>query len=1072
MKSIFCIFIFLTATPNKLLSQQKPIRYNPLEKPNTYRNFDNPNYWGNKKPKSDYWQQDVYYQIKANINEENDRIEGTETLTYWNNSPDNLSIVYFHLCQNTFQSENNYYDLNSLNKKITQDQNENKENKKKIIINEIKSEGRSILLEYDNTILKVHLNKPINSGDSIVFEIKFIKYFCQRSIDRKMNKYKSNGKKHYDGVHWYPKISVYEAESGWTKEQYLGNKFYGDFGTFDVELTFASNYITEATGFLLNREDVLPKNLRKKLDVKNFKDKPWNEIASEIIPYDSENRKTWKFHAENVHDFAFTSDPSFRIGEASWNGITCYTLVKECHASKWQNMAEYVAKIIKVFSQDLGLFTYNKMIVADSKDIMEYPMLTFYGGFDLSSRKLLVQEISSNWFYIQTFNNKSCKSSLDLGFIKFLTSWKLGKIDSELILKEKSTNKFIYKNTKSIHPKDINIFYPYINNVTRNNNPKISFNTDDFPANNNCFKKLGQIYLKTATMLYNLQYTLGDELFSKAINNYYETWKIARPYFEDFKKSIIDFTKVDLNWFFNQWIDSNIHIDYAIKSVKKLKNSTNSFEITFMRKGAMQMPIDFRVIDKIGNTEDYHIPNSSFIKKTDANLLNPWIGMQEMNPKHRVKIISEFGLKDIVIDPSNRLADIYMIDNSLNKNITFKLENFFGAIPDWKKYEAKVSPRFAYNGFDGIKTGIRLIGNYMNYHHQFDGTFWINTGFNQIEEHLPHSDIPSKSINGYDRISYQFKYETGLNKLNKGLSLYLSSRKLDGLNLQLLGFNQTTSTGADLVNIEFKAIKRPKDEQYVYLLNPEETFWQTNQRNNTINVSIQHHYKYFFVKGIIDLSFRSSLIKSDYQYSQLSLKALNNFNFKKFKLKTRIFAQHSIGTNIAPESKLYAAGANPEEMMENVLTRSTGLIARDWVNYSSKVNYFHVGGGLNLRAYNGYLMPEGNNLQQILSFNGTSGSSFSAELEFNDYLSFFDGQKMKTYGFIDMGWININNLSQKLNLGSFRMDGGFGFCYDIQGVYENTTQLRVDLPWFMNKPPADENYFTFSRFIIGLNRSF
>jgi hypothetical protein len=50
-------------------------------------------------------------------------------------------------------------------------------------------------------------------------------------------------------------------------------------------------------------------------------------------------RKVWKFHAENVHDFAFTADPTYRIGEASWNGIKCVALVQEPHASGWQNAA-------------------------------------------------------------------------------------------------------------------------------------------------------------------------------------------------------------------------------------------------------------------------------------------------------------------------------------------------------------------------------------------------------------------------------------------------------------------------------------------------------------------------------------------------------------------------------------------------------------------------------------------------------------------------------------------------------------------------------------------------------------
>ena len=142
------------------------------------------------------------------------------------------------------------------------------------------------------------------------------------------------GYKHYNGVHWYPRICVYDAKFGWTKDQHLGKEFYGNFGCYDVELTFASNFIVDATGFLLNREEVLNKELREKLDVKNFKDKPWNSQPSIIIPYKKGDKKVWKYHAENVHDFAFTADPTYRIGEAKWKDKVCYSLVQEPHASK------------------------------------------------------------------------------------------------------------------------------------------------------------------------------------------------------------------------------------------------------------------------------------------------------------------------------------------------------------------------------------------------------------------------------------------------------------------------------------------------------------------------------------------------------------------------------------------------------------------------------------------------------------------------------------------------------------------------------------------------------------------
>ena len=94
-------------------------------------------------------------------------------------------------------------------------------------------------------------------------------------------------------------------------------------------------------------------------------------------------------------------------------------------------------------------------------------------------------------------------------------------------------------------------------------------------------------------MLYNLEYVLGEELFLKAMQHYFHKWKMAHPYFDDFREAIVEYTKVDLNWFFDQWMETTKTIDYGIKNIEA--KGGNNYAITFERKGGMQMPIDFSV---------------------------------------------------------------------------------------------------------------------------------------------------------------------------------------------------------------------------------------------------------------------------------------------------------------------------------------------------------------------------------------------------------------------------------------------------------------------------------------------
>ncbi len=317
--------------------------------PNNYRSASNKYYWKNRKPNAAYWQQDIHCKLEALINEKDNFIAGNEVLTYYNNSPDTLKFLYFHLYQNAFQP-GSYLDNLQLNNYQKPRYGKYEKEKKGTVITDISSNTVSLNSVLDNTILKVVLNSYLLPGDSVKIDIGFTTYFDNGSTRRRMKTFNSFGSTHFDGVHWYPRIAVYDAKFGWDTQQHLGKEFYGEFGTYDVTLNFSDNYIVEATGELQNEAQVLPKELRDKLDIRNFARKPWNEKPSVIIPYNPDNRKRWVYHAENVHDFAFTADPNYRIGETIWNGIRCIALVQEPHAALWQNASSYISKIIKVYS--------------------------------------------------------------------------------------------------------------------------------------------------------------------------------------------------------------------------------------------------------------------------------------------------------------------------------------------------------------------------------------------------------------------------------------------------------------------------------------------------------------------------------------------------------------------------------------------------------------------------------------------------------------------------------------------------------------------------------------------------
>jgi aminopeptidase N len=133
--------------------------------------------------------------------------------------------------------------------------------------------------------------------------------------------------------------------------------------------------------------------------------------------------------------------------------------------------------------------------------------------------------------------------------------------------------------------------------AVHNEDPTLNTHSDGFNGALGQGGGYGHVYSKTATMLFNLQYVLGDSLFSGAMKHYFNQWSFCHPYIEDFRQSIIDYTKRDLNWFFDQWIETSKHIDYKFVGLNKL-DSGNLYELKLKRKGEMQMPIDLTITGK------------------------------------------------------------------------------------------------------------------------------------------------------------------------------------------------------------------------------------------------------------------------------------------------------------------------------------------------------------------------------------------------------------------------------------------------------------------------------------------
>jgi len=1003
---------------------------------NSYQQAAGKDYWKNRKPFEGYWQQDVHYKIQAVINDTAETVTGTESLTYYNNSPDTLYTVYFHLYQNAFTPNSYAHNLAKAGKiKVTFGENEAKGIGTHIT--SFKVGGKDAEFSIDNTILIVKLQEPIYPSSSQVFDIQFETFWDKHdggSLRRRMKTFEHDGVTHFDGVHWYPRICVYDRKFGWSTDQHLGKEFYGDFGLFEVELTFPNQYIVEATGELQNTIEVLPPALREAIDIKNYKTQR-SDITKPIIA--DGTTKTWKYKAVNVHDFAFTADPTYRMAEVEWNGIKCIALAQEQNAHRWQQTAAYVAKIVELYSTEIGMFGYPKMVAADARDGMEYPMLTLNSGNWPGHQYVIAHEVGHNWFFGMVGNNETYRSSLDEGFTQWLTA---------LSLKKLSNQDFDNNNLdKSV------VFNSYMYHAAGDNNATLNVHADHYNSAERHGGGYGQVYFKTATMLYNLQYVLGDDLFKAAIQNYFEQWKYGHPYWEDFRNSVIHYTKADLNWFFDEWIETTQVIDYE---VGKVKFEDDKSSVILKRKGRMQMPLDVEVIYKDGVKEMVYIPNTYFKKKNVGNVQSTWIGWDLLNTEYKLTVSDSRKIKQVTIDPSGRLADVYRLDNYLKKPQSFKFSKFQLPIENYANYTWYWHPNIWYNAVDGIKAGIDFNGHYYANKHVFKSTIWYNSGIGSRNGYSP--SIP---------LSYSASYS---NSLPNNLSWKVQSRVLDGLSWQQIGLKKEGNNATYRVYVKSLFRKNENDLNYLIYNN----LWQKNRFNNTVNLSIEKHINVENGNAKLNIQTSGSYLVSDYNYAYLNMEFLRNFNLKKLDFRTRLFAQTGTG-NFAPESKLMLAGANNEEMMDNPWMRSAGFAPASWEGYGVNFNHLHYGGGLNLRGFSGYAVTNGSEQNPFILYSGTSGFATNIEVDFTNLVPIknkIKGIRFNSYLFGDAGWLKSSNLTT-----GFRADAGVGIASTLSFAKYNVIKpiaIRVDFPLFVNRIPAGEkDYFAF-RYVLGISRAF
>ncbi len=579
------------------------------------------------------WQQKVEYEMQIDFSVEKHQFDGKQKLKYYNNSPDTLKRVFYHLFFNAFQP-GSMMDVRSrtikdpdkrVGKRIAMLKPEEIGYQK---IKSLTQDGKPVSYEVVGTILEVALPKPILPKSEVLFEMEF-----EAQVPVQIRRSGRDNKEgiSYTMTQWYPKMCEYDEE-GWHSNPYIGREFHGIWGDFDVKINIDANYTIGGTGYLQNKKAVGHGYDEKQKTKKKKKGK-----------------LQWHFNAPMVHDFAWAADPDYKHDILTLSDNLDVHLFYQSDADtlqeNWNKLKEYLPKVFEIANKKFGKYPYNQYSIIQGGDGgMEYAMCTMITGKRQFKSLLgvVVHELMHSWYQHVLGFNEAKYAWMDEGF----TSYAEEMIINE-VLEENKLNPFAksYKANQKLY---------------ESGKSEILNTHSDFYKENKTYGI--NAYARGAIFLNQLEYIIGEEPFSKGLLRLFEEWKFRHPNPNDVIRVFEKESGLELTWYLEQWTNSLNVIDYSLRTISPDESNTNTVVI-LERIGDMPMPLEVVVTSRGNEKTKYYIPLEIMRgeKEGSHELQKDWPWVYPYYPLIINQKIS--AIKKIEIDPSMKMADINRENN-------------------------------------------------------------------------------------------------------------------------------------------------------------------------------------------------------------------------------------------------------------------------------------------------------------------------------------------------------------------------------------------------------------------------
>ena len=604
--------VFALALPGAALAQQpapapdrpgipdtSPFRILELPTPNGYRSASG-------MPGPGYWQQKADYTIGASLDTATHTLRGEETIRYTNNSPDTLRYLWLQLDMNSGTADGRTAAMQSGGpgrdgRPATPRPGATIE--KVEVQRATAPRGRPaatpLTWRLNNTMMRVDLDHPLPPKGVVSVGIAW--HHTIPTQGRTGRQQFPQGWL-YDVAQWYPRMAVYDDVRGWNTDQYISAEFYLEYGDFDVSLTLPAGYTVTGTGTLRNAAQVLPAELRSRLEVAAHSDTivhiilPAEVGTAALLPPGAGTTRIWHFTAISVRDFAWATAPNFIWDASSWDGILMQALYPPSMADTWKTAADMTRHAVMIHSRWFHYPWPTAISVGGPVGGMEYPMITFdNAGDEKELYYTIAHEHGHEWFPMIVGSQERLYPWMDEGFNTFI-DW------------------FAFRDryptdTTRIQTLEFGAMRAWQGFLRGFRGVETPIMEPQDRASNG-FVSSWNAYGKPAVGLHLLREEVVDSTaFDAAFREYVRRWAFRHPQPADFFRSMNDGLGEDLSWFWRGWFMRSDHLDQAVDSVRQMEVGGQTTSFVFLSSRLeMVAPVELRITNADGSSRTVKLP--------------------------------------------------------------------------------------------------------------------------------------------------------------------------------------------------------------------------------------------------------------------------------------------------------------------------------------------------------------------------------------------------------------------------------------------------------------------------------